>query len=62
MSFPNITTGLLATMPYWSIASQAFNSYKIHPISKWLIVVATLLLNLALVIVNQTIGGNYGNA
>ena len=37
-----------------------FNSYKIHPISKRLIVVATLLLNLALVIVNQTIGGNYG--
>ena len=37
-----------------------FNSYKTHPISKRLIVVATLLLNLALVIVNQTIGGNYG--
>ena len=37
-----------------------FNSYKTHPISLGLIVVATFLLNLGLVIVNQTIGGNYG--
>ena len=35
-----------------------FNSYKTHPISLGLIVVATLLLNLALVIVNHTIGGS----
>ena len=42
------------------ITGFSFLIGQIHPISKRLIVVATLLLNLALVIVNQTIGGNYG--
>ena len=61
--FPHIT-GFSFLFGHYALLVNSlnviFNSYKIHPISKQLIVVATLLLNLALVIVNQTIGGNYG--
>ena len=61
--FPHIT-GFSFLIGHYALLVNSlnviFNSYKIHPISKRLIVVATLLLNLALVIVNQTIGGNYG--
>ena len=61
--FPHIT-GFSFLIGHYALLVNSlnviFNSYKIHPISKQLIVVATLLLNLALVIVNQTIGGNYG--
>ena len=61
--FPHIT-GFSFLIGHYALLVNSlnviFNSYKTHPISKQLIVVATLLLNLALVIVNQTIGGNYG--
>ena len=61
--FPHIT-GFSFLIGHYALLVNSlnviFNSYKTHPISKRLIVVATLLLNLALVIVNQTIGGNYG--
>ena len=61
--FPHIT-GFSFLIGHYALLVNSlnviFNSYKTHPISQWLIVVATLLLNLALVIVNQTIGGNYG--
>ena len=61
--FPHIT-GFSFLIGHYALLVNSlnviFNSYKIHPISQRLIVVATLLLNLGLVIVNQTIGGNYG--
>ena len=61
--FPHIT-GFSFLIGHYALLVNSlnviFNSYKTHPISKRLIVVTTLLLNLALVIVNQTIGGNYG--
>ena len=61
--FPHIT-GFSFLIGHYALLVNSlnviFNSFKTHPTSQRLIVVATLLLNLALVIVNQTIGGNYG--
>ena len=61
--FPHIT-GFSFLIGHYALLVNSlnviFNSYKTHPISLGLIVVATFLLNLGLVIVNQTIGGNYG--
>ena len=61
--FPHITGFSLLIGHYALLVNSLnviFNSYKTQPISQRLIMVATLILNLGLVIVNQTIGGNYG--
>ena len=61
--FPHIT-GFSFLIGHYALLVNSlnviFNSYKTQPVSQRLIMVATLILNLGLVIVNQTIGGNYG--
>ena len=62
-NFPHISS-ISFIIGHYALLVNSLNyllrTYKTHPISKNMIVVLTLLLNLGLVVVNHFVSGNYG--